>query len=98
MYLPRLPADAQTRFPLCSMTKLIMALALLRLLYEHGHNENTPVRQILPDFRLFNETAGKAVTWAHVLSHSTGVETSNGYWDDILAKGVTLVSSRYFLT
>lgn len=88
--------SSQTRFPLCSMTKHIMALALIRLLYDHGLNDNTPIRQILPRFRLTNEADGTTtVTFAHLLSHTTGIDADSGMWSEIEARKVDLVSLKH---
>ncbi|KAI9639659.1 beta-lactamase/transpeptidase-like protein [Dioszegia hungarica] len=85
------PVTPEIRFPLCSLTKHIMALALLRLLYEHGMSQDTPVRDVLPEFRLLNEADGKAiVTFAHILSHTSGQGDSDGRWSMMKATDVSL--------
>lgn len=75
------------------MTKHIVSLALLRLLSDKGMNENTLVRDVLPLFRLATEPNGEGIiTFAHILSHSTGVNTYTNVWDEISATGMTFVS------
>ncbi len=80
------------RFLLGSMTEHITALALLRALDHNGLGVDTPVRNVLPDFRLRNDMAERPVTFGHMMSHSTGLEAGSGLWSDILALGVSHVS------
>jgi CubicO group peptidase (beta-lactamase class C family) len=91
---PEAGLTEQIRFPLYSLTKHIMALALLRLLHENGMSEDTPVRDILPEFRLLNEADGKAVvTFAHILSHTSGQGDSDGSWSLMKATDESLEST-----
>ncbi|WP_350348935.1 serine hydrolase domain-containing protein [Agromyces sp. G08B096] len=64
-----LPVDEQTRFDLASVTKPIVATALLAELDARGLTADLPVRELLPEF---TKPGLADITVAQLLSHTAG--------------------------
>jgi CubicO group peptidase (beta-lactamase class C family) len=68
------PITVDTVFPIASITKTVAATAIMRLVQDGKLTVTAPVQQYLPDFRVKDESAARAVTVAHLLSHTPGWE------------------------
>jgi CubicO group peptidase (beta-lactamase class C family) len=68
------PITVDTVFPIASITKTVAATAIMRLVQDGKLVVTAPVHQYLPDFRVKDESASRAVTVAHLLSHTPGWE------------------------
>jgi CubicO group peptidase (beta-lactamase class C family) len=68
------PITADTVFPIASITKTVAATAIMRLVQDGKLVVTAPVQRYLPDFRVKDESASRAVTVAHLLSHTPGWE------------------------
>lgn len=76
----RLPAEGRTVFPIGSVTKSFTAL-LLGILVDRGSlSWDTPVQDILPDFRLKDPAASAQVRVLDLLSHQTGLMRHDLLW------------------
>lgn len=67
--VPGAAVDASTRFDLASVTKPIVAAALLTELEVRGLGPELPVAELLDEFR---DPVLRAITIAHLLSHTAG--------------------------
>src|SRR4030095_6942071 len=99
----RTPMTPDTIFPLASMTKPIVAAALMTL-YEEGEFQlSDPVSKWLPEFRDmkvavpqgadggYNSAAARnPITIRHVLTHTSGVQSGGG----LLAAQYTKIAAR----
>jgi CubicO group peptidase (beta-lactamase class C family) len=75
-----LPVTEDTLFQIGSITKTYVATAVMRLV-EMGRLElDRPIRQVLPDLKLMDETASAQVTMRHLLTHTGG--WVGDYFDD----------------
>jgi CubicO group peptidase (beta-lactamase class C family) len=68
------PITVDTVFPIASITKTVAATAIMRLVQDGKLAVTAPVHQYLPDFRVKDASASRAVTIAHLLSHTPGWE------------------------
>jgi len=68
------PITVDTVFPIMSITKTVAATAIMRLVQDGKVAVSAPVQQYLPDFRVKDEAASRAVTVAHLLAHTPGWE------------------------
>lgn len=68
------PITIDTVFPIMSITKTVAATAIMRLVQDGKVEVSAPVQRYLPDFRVKDETASRAVTVAHLLAHTPGWE------------------------
>ena len=68
------PITIDTVFPIMSITKTVAATAIMRLVQDGTVAVSAPVQQYLPDFRVKDEAASRAVTVAHLLAHTPGWE------------------------
>lgn len=66
------PVTPDTIFPSASITKSMVAVAILRLVESGRVALDAPVREYLPDFRTKDEEASRAVTIRHLLTHTPG--------------------------
>jgi len=66
---PGPPVDLDTRFDLASLTKPIVAAALLAELEQHGLDDGLPVAELLGEFR---EPALRTTSIRHLLTHTAG--------------------------
>jgi CubicO group peptidase (beta-lactamase class C family) len=74
------PVTAETRFAIGSISKSFTA-ALIAAGVERGEFDwDTPVREILPEFRLMDETASRDATLSDLLSHMTGLPRHDLLW------------------
>jgi CubicO group peptidase (beta-lactamase class C family) len=69
-----LPVTAHTVFPIASISKTFAATAIMRLVEQGKMNLRAPVRTYLPNFRVRDEAASRAVTVWHLLTHLGGWE------------------------
>jgi CubicO group peptidase (beta-lactamase class C family) len=67
---PGAPVTAATRFDLASLTKPIVAAAVLAELYARGADETLPVAEVLPEFR---RPGASETTVADLLTHTAGL-------------------------
>jgi len=67
------PVGPDTLFPICSVTKSFTATGLALLVNEGKLDWNTPVREILPEFRLRDLVATEQATLRDLLTHRTGL-------------------------
>ena len=68
------PVTADTVFPLASITKTIVATAVMRLVEQGKLDLDAPVRQYLPNFRVQDEAMSRDVRVWHLLTHTPGWE------------------------
>ena len=68
------PVTPDTIFPLASITKTVVTVAMLRLVEQGSVDLDAPVRQYLPDFRVGDDEATRTVTTRHLLTHTPGWE------------------------
>lgn len=67
-----LPVNGGTLFQIGSVTKTMVATLVMRLVEQGAVDLDVPIRTYLPDLRLADEAAARAVTLRHVLTHSGG--------------------------
>jgi CubicO group peptidase (beta-lactamase class C family) len=75
-----LPITPSTLFRVASLTKPLVATAVVLLHVEGLLDLDTPIRKYLPEFRLADKLATDQVTLRQVLSHTGG-------WDDLMHAG-----------
>ena len=75
-----LPITENTRFPIASMTKPFTALGAALLVDEGLLGWDTPIRDVMPDFRLFDDYATQHATLRDLLSHRTGLPRHDSTW------------------
>lgn len=75
----QLPVDDETVFPGCSLTKAMVSAAMAMLVEEGALTWDTLVKDILPDFYTKDDVLHNMTTITDLLSHRTGMSTSN-YW------------------
>jgi CubicO group peptidase (beta-lactamase class C family) len=68
------PVTADTVFPLASITKTIVATAVMRLVEQGKLDLDAPVRRYLPSFRVQDEAMSRDVAVWHLLTHTPGWE------------------------
>lgn len=78
----RAAATADTQFSIGSATKSFTS-ALIAMLADEGILDwDTPVRNYLPDFRMFEDYATNRLTLRDMLSHRTGLPVHDSIWPD----------------
>ncbi|ETN92761.1 FmtA-like protein [Gammaproteobacteria bacterium MOLA455] len=75
-----LPVTEHTRFPIASMTKPFTALGAAVLVEEGLLNWDQAIRDVLPDFRLYDDYATSHATLRDLLSHRTGLPRHDATW------------------
>ena len=75
-----LPATVNTLFPIASCTKSFTAMALGILADEKKLDWNKPIKEYMPDFQLFDDTATNTLTARDILSHRTGLPRHDFVW------------------
>ncbi|ETN91611.1 FmtA-like protein [Gammaproteobacteria bacterium MOLA455] len=75
-----LPITEHTRFPIASMTKPFTAMGAAILVEEGLLNWDQPIRDVLPDFRLYDDYATSHATLRDLLSHRTGLPRHDATW------------------
>jgi len=91
------PVDANTLFLIASNSKLFTGTAIAQLVEEKKLKLDDPVRQYLPDFRLYDSTSTKLVTVRDILSHRMGTKTFQGdftFWDSNLSRAEIIQKVR----
>jgi CubicO group peptidase (beta-lactamase class C family) len=87
-----LPVTPDTLFQIGSITKVVTATVIMKLVDEGRLDLDAPVRRVLPDFRLQDDAATEAVTLRHLLTHTGGFYgdrfTDFGPGDDALTKAL----------
>ena len=68
------PVTPDTIFPIASISKTFTATAVMRLVEQGKLELDAPVQRFLPGFRVQDEAHGRAVTVAHLLTHTPGWE------------------------
>lgn len=74
------PVTPETRFLLASTTKAFTAAALSQLVEAGRLAWDTPVHQLLPDFRLRKPYVTRALTVRDLLTHRVGIERGDRLW------------------
>ncbi|BCJ36334.1 hypothetical protein Athai_38370 [Actinocatenispora thailandica] len=86
------PVSTGSLFQLGSLSKVYTATIVQRLVDAGRVTLDTPVRAILPEFRLSDAAATDAVTLRHLLTHTSGIDGDyfhdTGRGDDCLARYV----------
>lgn len=72
------PITADTVFPIASISKTVVATALMRLHDQGRIDVEAPVRDYLPDFALADASAARDVRVWHLMTHSPGWEGQLG--------------------
>lgn len=74
------PATEKTLFRLASVTKSFTAAGVTALVTQGKLEWNKPVRDYLPEFRLYDENLTVRVTPVDLLSHRTGLPRHDALW------------------
>ena len=74
------PVDDNTCFAIGSATKAFTALAILMAVADGQITLDQPIKQILPDFKLKDQTATDQATLVDLLVHRTGLAPHNCLW------------------
>ncbi len=81
-----------TSFQIGSISKVWTATVVMQLVDEGRLDLDAPVRDVLPDLRVADETVSAQVTMRHLLTHTSGIDgdvfTDPGRGDDCLEKYV----------
>ncbi len=75
-----LPVTPQTLFPIASITKSFTVATLATLSSEGKLDWDKPVREYLPDFRLYDDVLTARVTPRDLVTHRTGLPRHDGTW------------------
>jgi len=75
-----LPVTEQTMFPIASITKSFTVATLGTLATEGKLDWDKPVRDYLPDFRLYDDVMTLRVTPRDLVTHRTGLPRHDGTW------------------
>jgi CubicO group peptidase (beta-lactamase class C family) len=68
------PITPDTIFQIASVSKLITATAVMRLVEQGRVDLRAPVQRYLPDFRVRDEQVSRNVTLWHLMTHTSGLE------------------------
>jgi CubicO group peptidase (beta-lactamase class C family) len=71
------PVTENSLFNIGSVTKSFTALGIMQLVDQGKLDLDTPVVKYLPDFKLSDPAATQKLTLRHLLSHTSGLPTSN---------------------
>lgn len=91
------PVDGNTLFMIASNSKLFTGTALAQLALERKLRLDDPVRQYLPNFRLYDSTSTQLVSIRDVLGHKLGTKTFQGdftFWDSNLSRAEIVEKMR----
>ncbi|MFN4353165.1 serine hydrolase domain-containing protein [Parvibaculum sp.] len=69
----KVPVTPETLFQIGSITKLYTAALAMQLVEEGKLALDVPVRTLLPDFKVKDESVAARVTLRHLLSHTSGI-------------------------
>jgi len=89
------PVTTNTRFDLASITKVVTAIAFLRLVEQGVTNIDGAVRDVLPSAFGADQSVGR-ITWRHLLAHNSGLPADvdlKGARDVAEARAITLTIS-----
>ncbi len=75
-----LPVTTQTLFPIASCTKAFTTASLAILADQGKLNWDTPVREYIPGFKLYDPFASERVTPRDLVSHRTGLPRHDLVW------------------
>jgi CubicO group peptidase (beta-lactamase class C family) len=75
-----LPVDAQTLFPLASVTKAFTSASLALLVDRGLLTWDRPVKEYLPDFKLYDGFATERMTARDLLCHRCGLPRHDAFW------------------
>ena len=93
------PVTPTTLFAAASISKTVLATAVMRLVERGKLSLDVPVLSYLPSFRFSDQALGARVTLRHLLSHTSGLPTGGKDWGppdrDALARFVHEQLSRY---
>lgn len=92
------PVDGNTLFLIASNSKLFTGTAISQLVEENKLKLDDPVRQYLPNFRLYDSTSTRLLTVRDLLSHHFGTKTFQGdftFWNSNLSRAEILQKVRY---
>ncbi len=85
-----LPVTSDTLFQIGSITKTVLATALMRLVEQGQLELEAPLRSLLPDLRLADDAVAERVSLRHLLTHTGGWDgdffADFGQGDDALAR------------
>ncbi|HEV8639233.1 MAG TPA: serine hydrolase [Chloroflexota bacterium] len=96
-----LPVDGETLFQIASITKTLVATAVMRLVERGQLGLDQPVRRYLPELRLRDARSTDRLTMTHLLTHTGGFQgdvrdgaygVRCGPGDDALARFVGMVA------
>ncbi|MEZ0448674.1 tachylectin-related carbohydrate-binding protein [Cellulomonas sp. ICMP 17802] len=73
--VPAVPWSTRSRMHVASCSKLVTAIAMTRVLAEHGISPDTPVAGFLPAYWSRGPNLGQ-VTFAHLMRHTSGLGTT----------------------
>jgi CubicO group peptidase (beta-lactamase class C family) len=76
----RTPVNEHTRFAIGSTTKAMTSAGLAMLVDEGKIKWDDRVIDILPDFRLYDPYATRETTIRDLLTHRTGLPSTDGFW------------------
>ena len=75
-----LPVTSDTRFPIASMTKAFTAMGAALLVDDGLLDWDQPIRDVLPEFRLYDEYASQHANLRDLLCHRTGLPRHDFTW------------------
>ena len=96
-----LPVDEDTLFPVASITKTVVATAVMRLVERGLLSLDAPVRRCVPELRLRDPSSSDQLTLTHLLTHTGGFQGTVrdgahgircGPGDDALTRFVALLA------
>ncbi|WP_186526093.1 serine hydrolase domain-containing protein [Leekyejoonella antrihumi] len=73
----RVPMSADTVFDIASLTKVFTALVALRVLPRHGIRLDDSIADVLAEYAV---APRRAVTWRHLLTHTSGLPPTDEVW------------------
>lgn len=99
LHLPaRIPVSTKAVFQIGSISKVWTATVAMQLVDEGLITLDTPIIQVLPDFRLADMDVARQVTLRHLLAHTSGIDgdvfTDTGRGDDTIEKYVALLHEQ----
>ena len=90
-------ASPDALFQIGSITKVWTATLVLMLVDEGRVSLDTPVREIIPEFRLADDDVAGAVTVRHLLTHTSGIDgdllVDTGRGDDCLERYLDVLAT-----
>ncbi|MGC0365978.1 dipeptidyl aminopeptidase/acylaminoacyl peptidase/CubicO group peptidase (beta-lactamase class C family) [Rhodococcus sp. 27YEA15] len=90
-------ATPDTVFQMGSISKVWTATLIMQLVEEGLLDLDAPVRNVLPEFTVSDETASAAITTRHLLTHTSGIDgdvyIDTGRGDDCIERYVTELKS-----